>query len=62
MQRRVQLETPFSDGFAGFFADIEHRYGRGWRLFNDNDVETMKAEVNRKKHGSTGSEYSFSYN
>jgi len=31
----------------GSFADVEHRDRRGWRLFAEDDIDRLKAEVNR---------------
>ena len=31
----------------GRFADVERRDRRGWRLFTEDDLEMLKAEVNR---------------
>ena len=31
----------------GSFVDVEHRDRRGWRLFTENDLDRLKAEVNR---------------
>ena len=31
----------------GLFPDVEHRDRRGWRLFTKNDLDRLKAEVNR---------------
>jgi len=32
---------------AGAFADVEHKDRRGWRLFTQDEVERLTAEVNR---------------
>jgi len=32
---------------ARAFADVEHRDRRGWRLFTQDDLERLTAEVNR---------------
>lgn len=32
---------------GGRFADVELRDRRGWRLFSDDDLNRLKAEVNR---------------
>lgn len=31
----------------GSFADVEHRDRRGWRLFTEDDLDRLKAEVNK---------------
>ena len=31
----------------GSFADVEHRDRRGWRLFTKDELDRLKAEVNR---------------
>jgi len=31
----------------GLFTDVEHRDRRGWRLFTEDDLDRLKAEVNR---------------
>jgi len=31
----------------GLFTDVEHRDRRGWRLFTEDEIERLKAEVNR---------------
>jgi len=31
----------------GLFADVEHRDRRGWRLFTEDDLDRLKAEVNK---------------
>ena len=31
----------------GIFSEVEHRDRRGWRLFAENDLDRLKAEVNR---------------
>jgi len=31
----------------GLFVDVEHRDRRGWRLFTEDDLNRLKAEVNR---------------
>jgi len=31
----------------GLFAEVEHRDRRGWRLFAEDDMDRLKAEVNR---------------
>lgn len=31
----------------GSFTDVEHRDWRGWRLFTDDDLNRLKAKVNR---------------
>ena len=31
----------------GSFVDVEHRDRRGWRLFTEDDLDRLKAEVNR---------------
>ena len=31
----------------GSFADVEHKDRRGWRPFTENDLDRLKAEVNR---------------
>ena len=31
----------------GSFIDVGHRDRRGWRLFTENDLDRLKAEVNR---------------
>ena len=31
----------------GSFTDVEHRDRRGWRLFTEDDLNRLKAEVNR---------------
>ena len=31
----------------GLFADVEHKDRRGWRLFTEDDLDRLKAEVNR---------------
>lgn len=31
----------------GAFADVEHRDRRGWRLFTEDDLDRLKAEVNQ---------------
>ena len=30
----------------GSFADVEHKDRRGWRLFTEDDLNRLKAEVN----------------
>ena len=32
---------------AGKFRDVQHRDRRGWRLFTEDDLERLKAEVHR---------------
>ena len=31
----------------GLFADVEYRDRRGWRLFTNEDLDRLKAEVNK---------------
>lgn len=31
----------------GSFADVDYRDRRGWRLFTEDDVDRLKAEVNK---------------
>ena len=31
----------------GSFVDVEHRDRRGWRLFTEDDLDRLKAEVNK---------------
>jgi DNA-binding transcriptional MerR regulator len=31
----------------GLFVDVEHRDRRGWRLFTEDDLNRLKAEVHR---------------
>lgn len=31
---------------GGSFADVEHKDRRGWRLFTEDDLNRLKAEVN----------------
>lgn len=31
----------------GTFREVEHRDRRGWRLFTENDLDRLRAEVNR---------------
>ena len=38
----------------GSFVDVEHRDRRGWRLFTEDDLDRLKAEVNRVHKVSKG--------
>jgi excisionase family DNA binding protein len=43
----VSKNTIFRWVREGLFPDVEHRDRRGWRLFTENEIARLKAEVNR---------------
>jgi len=43
----ISKNTLFRWVREGLFPDVEHRDRRGWRLFTEEEIDRLKAEVNR---------------